>query len=213
MDHCQRIRRFGLPAHLRYVFNFNVDGVVANLQRDLSDLPPLDVAEGLIFRTADLTRAEDRAHWIRLVNDAYPDATEDDRSAERHRSEHAFLSCMEVFFLCRGAHPIATVSTGVFRNAPEVGGDARIAVDRAEQGKGLGRLVILFALHRLREKGLRCAEAVITLKREQSLRLHFRLGFQIQPDRSLWNFDIQRRMWPVRCLVHARLKRIQRSCA
>lgn len=211
VDHLAQVRRHGLRNHLRYVFNFNVDRVVVNLQRDLDDLPPLEVPGGLTFRPADLTLAEDRAHWIRLVNGAYPDATEDDHSAERLLSTHAFLTDMEVFFLCRGDRPIAKVSTGVFRNAPTFGGDARIAVDPAEQGQGLGRTLILFALHRLRSKGLTHAEAVITLKREQSLRLHFKLGFQIPPHRRQWNFDIQRRMWPVRQLVKARLLRIQRA--
>lgn len=212
VDHLAQVRRHGLRNHLRYVFNFNVDRVVVNLQRDLDDLPPLEVPEGLTFRPADLRDAADRAHWIRLVNAAYFDATEDDRSAERLLSTHAFLTDMEVFFLCRDDRPIATVSTGVFRNAPTFGGDARIAVDPAEQGQGLGRTLILFALHRLRSKGLTHAEAVITLKREQSLRLHFKLDFQIPPHRRQWNFDIQRRMWPVRWLVHSRLRRIQRGC-
>lgn len=211
VDHLAQIRKHGLRSHLRYVFNFNVDRVVVNLHRELDALPPLNVPEGLSFRPADLRDAADRAHWIRLVNAAYFDATEDDRSAERLLSTHAFLTDMEVFFLCRGDRPIATVSTGVFRSAPTFGGDARIAVDPAEQGQGLGRTLILFALHHLRSKGLTHAEAVITLKREVSLRLHFKLGFQIPPYRSQWNFDIQRRMWPVRQLVKARLRRIQRA--
>lgn len=212
LNHMDRVRRYGLLSHLRFVFNFNLNRVLVNLQRSLADLPPLDLPTGLHFRSADLTETNDRDQWIRLVNGAYPDGAEDACSAERHRTGHAFLSDVEVFFLCKYGQPIATISTGVFRNHPTFGGDARIAVDSKHQGQGLGHRLILFALHHLRTKGLSHCEAVITLMREQSLRLHFKLGFRLQPERARWCFDTQRRMWPVRSLAHLRLAALQRQC-
>lgn len=208
MDHAARIRRHGLFAHLRFVFNFNVDRVVVNLHRDLKDLPELEIPPGLAFRRADLDEPTDQAHWIDLVNSAYPDGRENKETAHGLRHGHTFLAEVETFFLCDQDNTIGTVSIGVFRNDPTFGGDARIAVDPTVQGRGLGRLLIVFALHQLKAKGLHHAEAVITLMRETSIRMHFKLGFRIPESRSLWKFDIQKRMWPVRRIVRARLEHI-----
>lgn len=211
MDHLARIRRYGLAAHLRFVFNFNVDRVVVNLHRELKDLPVLEIPGGLIFRLADLNNPTDQAHWIALVNNAYPDGREDKETAQRLRNGHAFLAEVETFFLCYNDKPIGTVSTGVFRSDPAFGGDARIAVDPSSQGQGLGRLLILFALHHLSAKGLSHAETVITLIRETSIRMHFKLGFRIPSSRTLWKFDVQKRMWPVRWIVQKRLLKLYRT--
>jgi len=211
IDHLARIRRYGLLAHLRFVFNFNVDRVVVNLHRELKDLPELTVPTGLMFRQADLEEPTDQAHWIGLVNSAYPDGRENKDSAQRLRHGHAFLAEVETFFLCDGERPIGTVSIGVFRTYPNFGGDARIAVDPTEQGRGLGRLLILFALHQMSAKGQHHAEAVITLMRETSIRMHFKFGFHVPPNRSSWKFDVQKRMWPVRRIVRARLERIRQQ--
>lgn len=213
MDHAERIRRFGLRSHLAYVFNFNINRTVVNLQRDLKDLPELSVPKDLHFRPAAFDDPVDRSAWIELINTAYPDGHEDQTTLDRLCHTHPFLTEVETFFLVQGAEPIATVSTGVFRKATSWGGDARIAVSPSQQGRGLGRLMILYALHNLRARQLSNVEAVITMKREQSLRLHFKLGFRLQTDRSKWCIDIQKRMWPARWIVLHGGKALERkSC-
>ncbi len=209
LDNLTRIRRYGPRSHLRYVLNPNVDRVVVNLQRELKDLPELRMPKGFEFRPAHLDEPVDQAHWVRLVNTAYPDGREDKDSAQRLKHGHAFLAHVETFFLCCSSKPVGTVSIGVFRSDPTYGGHARIAVDPSFQGQGLGSLLVRFALHHLHAKGLIHAEAVITLMRKTSIRLHFKLGFQIPPNRSMWKFDKQKRIWPVRRIVRSRLYRIR----
>ena len=69
-----------------------------------------------------------------------------------------------------------------------MGGDARIAVRGEFQRQGLGRFIILYGFHKLKEQGIMLAETMITVKRKLSIVLHFQCGFKLQKDASEWKY-------------------------
>lgn len=79
-----------------------------------------------------------------------------------------------------GGKIVATVSIGIYKVNPNVGGDFRIGVTKAAQGKGYGRLCILFAFSQLAAMGVKYGESAIMFKRKESLHIHYSLGFRPQ---------------------------------
>jgi GNAT superfamily N-acetyltransferase len=75
---------------------------------------------------------------------------------------------------------VATVSIGLYKANPKVGGDFRIGVTKAAQGKGYGRLCILFAFSQLASMRIKYGESAISFKRKESLYIHYSLGFRPQ---------------------------------
>lgn len=210
INHYERIKTYGFFTHLKYVFNFNVSGIVVNLQADLSKLPPLNYPPGYSVREMDTKNHEDIATWIKIVNEAYPDASENENTFHQLLHCHPFLEVEKIFFFTRNNIPVGTVTTGRYRKNRNIGGDARLAVLPSEQGKGLGFYSINFAFHYLKGLGINQGETVITLKRTQSILLHFKCGFTPQFDRSKIMFDIQKRMWPARLLAKRKVINIYR---
>lgn len=210
VNHFERIKTYGFFTHLKYVFNFNVDGIVVNLQADLSKLPPLNYPLQYSVREMDTENPEDIAAWIMIVNEAYADANEDEKTFQNLLHSHPFLEVEKIFFFTRSSIPVATVTTGRYKKNHDVGGDARLAVLPTEQGNGLGLFAINYAFHYLKTLGLNQGETVITLKREQSIVLHINCGFKFQPDRHKVLFDIQKRMWPVRTIGITRINDLHR---
>jgi GNAT superfamily N-acetyltransferase len=185
-----------------------VSGIVVNLQADLSKLPTLKYPPGYSVREMDISSAEDIAAWIKIVNEAYPDASENENTFHKLIHSHPFLEVEKIFFFTRNNKPVGTVTTGRYRKNRDVGGDARIAVLPLEQGKGLGFFSINFAFHHLRILGINHGETVITLKRKQSVLLHLKCGFTPQFDRSKIMFDIQKRLWPARLIAKRKVVKL-----
>ncbi len=79
-----------------------------------------------------------------------------------------------------GGGVVATVSFGLYKANPNIGGDFRIGVTQSAQGKGYGRLCILFAFSQLAAMGVKYGESAISFKRKESLYLHYSLGFKPQ---------------------------------
>lgn len=79
-----------------------------------------------------------------------------------------------------GGQAVATVLIGVYKTNPKMGGDFRIGVTEEAQGKGYGRLCILFAFSQLAARGVKFGESAIAFKRKESLYLHYALEFKPQ---------------------------------
>ncbi len=211
IDHLDRIRTFGIRSHLKYVFNFNVSRIVVNMQAELSNLTPLVFPQGYMIREMEIRNPNEIYEWIRIVNSSYQDADENETSFKQHIYSHPFLDVQKVFFVMSENQPVGAVSVGLYKKNPEYGGDARIAVVPSVQGNGLGYFAISYAFHYLRKQGIDIGEAVISLKRKQSIFLHLRCGFRPQYDRSKVILDTQKRMWPARLIAERRIKKLTKS--
>ncbi len=204
INHLERIKTYGFYTHIRYIFNFNVSGIVVNLQADLSKLPPLKYPPEFSVQEMDTDNPEEIGLWIQIVNEAYSDACENYESFQRHLYRHPFLEVEKIFFFTSNNKPVGTITTGRYRKNRTVGGDAWIAVLPSEQGNGLVFFSINYAFHYLKCLGIEKGESVITLKRKQSILLHMKCGFKPLFDRTKVLFDIQKRIWPARIVAQAR---------
>ena len=111
-----------------------------------------------------------------------------------------------------GGKIVATVSIGVYKANPNVGGDFRIGVTKEAQGKGYGRLCILFAFSQLAAMGLKYGESAISFKRKESLNLHYALGFKPQPNlKYVANKTADKKIKNLNFILKYRLKKSYRD--
>lgn len=91
----------------------------------------------------------------------------------------------------------ATISIAQYTASPKVGGDFKIGVKHQYQGKGLGRLVILYGFSRLRDLGIKVAESSILITRKTSLHIHFSLGFKPQYNQKYFALPTSNKLYMV----------------
>ena len=107
---------------------------------------------------------------------------------------------------------MATVSIGVYKTNLRIGGDFRIGVTKEAQGKGYGRLCILFAFSQLAARGVKYGESAIAFKRKESLYLHYALGFKPQPNtRYLANKTSDSKLKNLNFILKYRLRKSYRD--
>lgn len=132
----------------------------------------------------DINNDNHVATWCDIINHSYSEFNYDIRSAREFLKDEKYYYNRETYLfkdnLSNNKNYCATVSIAQYVASPKVGGDFKIGVKKDFQGKGLGRLVILYAFSRLKERDLEVGESSIFIKRKTSLYLHFKLGFKPQ---------------------------------
>lgn len=164
-------------------------GVVLNgtvyLQASLKpfelDERKLEEKYGLSVRELDYNSKQDIEVWCDIIHNSYDDCHFTIDSARHFLKEHPVFENTQTFVFqhVNGGY-LATVSIGQYKTNPKVGGDFRIGVKNEAQGKGLGRICIVYAFSKLAERGLKIGESAIAFKRKESLYLHYATGFRPQ---------------------------------
>jgi len=137
---------------------------------------------GLRVRQIDYDNDADLEKWMSIIHTSYDDCHFTIETAREYLVNHRFLDYTRTFLFQEvgGGQIVATVSIGIYKTNPNVGGDFRIGVTKAAQGKGYGRLCILFAFSQLASMGIKYGESAIMFKRKESLYIHYSLGFRPQ---------------------------------
>lgn len=201
--------KYSIWQNIKYRSNYSK--CIVHLQADLELIPlPKDIFP-LYVKELDVNNESDLKKWSEIVTDAYGDAVYDISSAKQHIHNHLFLKITNVYFVMDGAEPVATISIGRYKNNPEVGGDARIAVSKNYQGRGLGKFVIAYGYTKLREQGVRLGESIISVPRKQSILLHYQCGFFPQYNKKYFQYSVQKRYWFVHYRVNKELKKLYKE--
>lgn len=143
---------------------------------------------GLMVRKLDYSNDGDLETWMNIIHTSYDDCHFTLDKARNYLSNHTYMDNTQSFVFYeldatkKEVAPVATVSIGVYKTNPNIGGDFRIGVTKNAQGKGYGRLCILFAFSQLASRGVKFGESAILFKRKESLYLHYALGFRPQPN-------------------------------
>jgi mycothiol synthase len=137
----------------------------------LGGLPPLRPPEGYELRT---WQDGDEVRWAAIMDGAIGAW-----DADRVRSEFLRQEGVEpgnVFVAARDGELVATATARRLPD-PATGYVHMVAADAAHRGRGLGSLVSVAVLHRLRELG--CTSAVLHTDDDRlaAVRLYLRLGF------------------------------------
>jgi len=164
-----------------------LDSALVCTQGDLARLPPLDrdIAP-LHVREMRMHDEAEIAAWLEVHNDAFGSAwgAED---YEREILHHPTVAVWHTYLILDGPRAIGAASAGVYRRNPEVGVGHFVGLRRAAHGRGLGRHLVLYRYHRLREAGIRLCESETTLRNHESLGIHFACGFRPKPRLDAWN--------------------------
>lgn len=151
---------------------------------------------------------DDLEQWLEIVNDAYDEPYHDISYAINHIRTHLFLNITNVYLILDNDVPVGTISIGTYKSNNNIGGDARIAIKKKYQSKGLGVFMITLGFHKLRDLGIKYGESIISIIRDQSIMLHFKCGFVPQTNRKYIQYKNQKRHFIIRMLVKAKLMRL-----
>lgn len=181
-----------------------------HVQADLNEIIPLPDILPLYTKKIDLNDSEQVNAWVEVVNEAYADANYDFESAQKLLTRHHFLVDTETFLIFDKNKVIATVSCGIYPDFPDVGGVFRLAVRKDYQGRGVGKYIILYGYHHLKNIGIKKGESVISAHRTVSIITHIKCGLKPQYDpkkvyhkRSYFNRNYIQRKRAVRALKKA----------
>ncbi len=187
---------------------FAYGDTLVRLQMQLSCLPSLGDIAPFYIKPLDIGNAEHIRNWIEIISDGYEEDYDLDY-AMWHFQSHTFLDEIRTWFIMEETYPIATISVGKYRSNRNCGGDARIAVRKEYRGQGLGRHLILYGFHQLREQGVEMGETMIAIKRSTSIYLHLTCGFRPQTDVDRWQYK-DHAFFLNRILANRSLERMQK---
>ena len=117
-----------------------------------------------------------------IIHTSYDDCHFTAETARKYLANHRFMEHTKSFLFqeISGGNIVATVSTGIYKTNPNVGGGFRFGVTKAAQGKGYGRASLLYGYSQLASMGIKYGESAIMFKRKESLYIHYSLGFRPQ---------------------------------
>lgn len=139
---------------------------------------------GLRVIKLDYNNDKDLEEWIRLIHTSYDDCHFTIESARPYLQNHKYFQDTQsfVFQEIKGGRVVATVSIGLYKSNPKIGGAFRLGVDESCQGCGFGRISLLYGYSKLASTGIKYGESAVMFKRKVSLQLHYSLGFHPQPN-------------------------------
>lgn len=178
--------------------------LVCTRTEDLATLPALPETPGCGFREMDMGAGIDVATWLAVHNDAY-DHDWDAEQFERAILRHPYFDVWKTFFALEGETAVGAASIGVFRGNPSVGVGHYLGVTKRAQRLGVGRSLVVYRYHALRDAGIVQCESQTHIGRVGSLRIHFECGFVPKLHFDPWNTPNTAAL-PVRLLTNARLK-------
>lgn len=204
-----KIARYGLVNHLRYLFNYSK--TVVYVQIELNRL--IDLPENFPYRVKKLSFDDenDLATWAHIINVAYEEEQYDVEQAKKKLQQHEYLVVRNVYLLFDGDRCIGTVSAAHFKDNPAIASGCRFAVLQDYRGKRLGQFLYSLILHELRKEGFSCFQSTMAITRETSFILKFKLGFYPQFNRKYVQFRNQQRFFLVRWLANYRLYTLWRK--
>jgi len=205
----KQILKHGIVRHFKYLFNYSRTGVY--MQMDLSrllvlpDISPLEVRE--------LNQNDDIAlkAWANLINQSYKEEHYDIEAAKKIFSNHLYLNIKKIFLIYDNDFLVGTISSGVYKSNPKMGGAMRFAVHPNFQGKGLGKYLFILVLHSLREDGIKFFETITSVKRKESLIIKMKMGFFPQFNRKYVQFKKQKRFFLIRLIANYHLYKLWRK--
>lgn len=170
-----------LFSKLYWAFYPHINTKAVHLQRQICGFSISDETIknkfGLNVKKMDYNSESDLYDWCDIINNSYDDCLYDINKAQNLLTDHPLFQSNKTVLFYNNNIPCATVSWGEYKANPKIGGDFRIGVKNEFKGNGIGRLCIEYAYSQLANEGYKFGESVISIKRVQSLMLHFSLGF------------------------------------
>lgn len=177
-----------------------------HMRRDtLDDLPELTLPEGYVCRPM---RADEAWAYLQVMNESNFAGEVDQAWFDKTFSQDPQYDPSYLMIIWKGDRPVA--ATAAWHNVIEGepwGVIHWVGASYTERGKGLGRAIVLAALHRLRERGFTRAMLITQTWRLPAISTYLGLGFKPWPverapqevwDRVLADLEVWRKTGRVR---------------
>lgn len=140
---------------------------------------------GLRAEVLDINNEEHLTSWCDIINHSYTEFSFDKESAKSFLENKEYYSDRITYLFTDSSNIVrggvfCYYISGSIHQSSQSRGRFQNWRKKGAQGRGFGRLVVLYGFSRLRDRGLRVAESAIMIKRNKSLHLHFSLGFRPQ---------------------------------
>ncbi len=162
-----------------------VGRTLLQLERRLEVLPPVPSTDGYTIRSFDV--AHDRETWLALHNAVFADHPENGKwSLEdlQARLDQAWFKSEDFLVAESGGRMVGFNWLKQVPAPPPHRAEGEIyiiGVGSSERGRGLGRILALLGLYRLRESGMDVCTLYVEDDNRPALGLYYRLGFTIRP--------------------------------
>jgi GNAT superfamily N-acetyltransferase len=156
-------------------------------QCDLSKpLPPLPVITPFYIKEMDVKNEFQINEWLSIMNQAFK--TNSSRTDfEKIILTHPYYEVAHTYFLMDGDECIGAVSEAHYRSNKKIGVTHMLGINQEYRGKNLGKYMILYVLHQLKEHGYSYCEGESRLRHKKSLHIHFDFGFYPKKKADYWN--------------------------
>ncbi len=161
-------------------------GLILFQRKDLEGLQPLRDISPLYFKKMSISDESQLGAWTNVLNKAFSRnwSIEDSLKAITHNKVYDVLN---TYFLMDEDTPIGIISEAVFRKNRQIGLTHYAGLDERYRNRGLGKQLLLYALHKMREHNLKSCEGESYLDFRKSLYIHFDLGFYPKNKMDYWN--------------------------
>jgi len=154
---------------------------------NLNGLPPLPDISPLFVKEMSLDNELHIREWLNIMNQAFPGHWQKQNYVDSI-TNHKFYDVLHTYFLMDGEKYVGVVSEAVFRRNPEVGVTHYLGLDTNYSGRGLGKYLILYVLHKMKSRvDINSCEGETTLNYRISLFIHFDFGFCPKMKADYWN--------------------------
>jgi len=179
------------------------NGQVYIQNTDLSNLPALPDIGPLSMKEMTTADGRDIEAWLQIIRESFSRSL-NHADFVKAIIDHPKYFVTHTYFLMRDGERIGVVSWGTFRANRQMGVTHYLGIKKSCLGRGLGRYLILYVLHKMREEGIMSCECESILDHEQSLLIHFDFGFQPKM-RDDWNVE-DVTPWPFNILARRRFR-------
>jgi len=183
------LERFSFFKRIRSYFNTYISlnsGLVYLQRADLRELPPLWEISPLFLKEMSINDESQVNEWLRIINQSFS-RTWNREEYVKNIINHEIYEILYTYLLMDGEKYIGVVSEAIFKRNKQVGVTHYIGLDKYYLGRGLGKYLILYTLHKMREHNLKSCEAETTLDHKRSIFIHFDLGFSPKTKLNHWN--------------------------
>lgn len=146
----------------------------------LPDISPLSIKKMLSDNESEINE------WLIIMNQSFS-RTWGKADYNKNIINHNVYDVLNTYFLMDENKYVGAVSEGVFKLNNEMGVTHYLGLDRKYLGRGLGKYLILYTLHMMKEHGLKGCEGESSLKHMESLNIHFDFGFKPKLELDYWN--------------------------
>jgi len=183
------LERLPFLRSIRSYFNsytFLNSGLVYFRRADFRDLPTLQEISPLYLKEMSTNDESQVNEWLNIINQSFSRSWEKEDYI-KSIINHEIYDIPHTYFLTDDEKYIGVVSEAVFKKNKQVGVTHYLGLDKDYLGRGLGKYLILYTLHKMREHNLKSCEGESTLDYKKSIFIHFDLGFRPKTKLDSWN--------------------------